>query len=221
MVTADPPDLLAAAGQMFAAAQAHGAQVTEEQLRASLRGLPAEDAARIAREYPPTLAAWVAAGLDPNNDPLRDLDAEDAVHPRIVAIVRLAKFKRGDDVECRLAELQGGRRPYQPPDVVLFAGSAEAVNAFRAEHCGDDPAALGTLIRSEADLDALMPLPSEAERKRSNLVMRLACALDDMAERFPDEPLLAEAPGWKDRPDFEQLLDAWEAGRHPAQLPTE
>jgi hypothetical protein len=44
----------------------------------------------------------------------------------------------------------------QAPDVVLFAGSLEAVNAFRAEHCGDDPAAPGTLIRSEADLDTFV-----------------------------------------------------------------
>jgi hypothetical protein len=69
----DPPDsaeLLAAAGKMFAAAQARGVRVTEEQFRASLRGLPAEDVARIASGYAGTLDDWIAMGLDPNDDAL-------------------------------------------------------------------------------------------------------------------------------------------------------
>jgi hypothetical protein len=69
----DPPDsaeLLAAARDMFAAAQKSGVRVTEEQFRASLRGLPSADIARIASGYAATLDDWIAMGLDPNEDPL-------------------------------------------------------------------------------------------------------------------------------------------------------
>ena len=73
-------------------------------------------------------------------------------------------------------------------------------------------AALEAVIRE-------MPLPTEAERKREALVGRLASALEDMGETLPAEhPVRRSAIHWKDREDFEQLLDAWEAGRYPAGL---
>lgn len=71
--TVDPLDsaeVLAAAREMFAAAQARGVRVTEEQFRASLRGLPAAEATRIADGYAHTLDEWIAMGLDPNDDPM-------------------------------------------------------------------------------------------------------------------------------------------------------
>lgn len=66
-----------------------------------------------------------------------------------------------------------------------------------------------------SDIIEKMPLPTEADRKRESLIGRLACALEDMSEALPaDHPVRREALGWKDREDFEHLLDVWEAGRY-------
>jgi hypothetical protein len=49
---------------------------------------------------------------------------------------------------------------------------------------------------------------------------RLAGALEDMRARGLTVGQIGENPvTWKDRPDLEQLLDAWEEGEHPAQQP--
>ncbi len=48
---------------------------------------------------------------------------------------------------------------------------------------------------------------------------RLACVLQEIGEKFPGNgALVDEAMGWRSRPDFEQRLDEWEAGDHPALL---
>lgn len=61
------------------------------------------------------------------------------------------------------------------------------------------------------------PAPSAAERRRRGLVARLACVLQEMREKFPgNTALVDEAMGWRSQPDFEHLLDVWEAGDHPA-----
>jgi hypothetical protein len=65
-----------------------------------------------------------------------------------------------------------------------------------------------------------LPPQTEEERKRSALICRLAGVLEDMRARGLGAAELGEDPiAWKDRPDFEQLLDAWELGEHPAQRP--
>jgi hypothetical protein len=69
----------------------------------------------------------------------------------------------------------------------------------------------------ERFIDAL-PLPTAAERAREALIARLACALEDMSETLPaDHRVRREAMGWRDRPDLEQLLEVWEAGRYAAR----
>jgi hypothetical protein len=60
-------------------------------------------------------------------------------------------------------------------------------------------------------LIAAMQLPSDADRKRDALIGRFASALEDMSEtHWADYAMRLEAVGWKDREDFEQLLDDWE-----------
>jgi hypothetical protein len=66
---------------------------------------------------------------------------------------------------------------------------------------------------SDATLDLMrsidaLPLPTEDERRRADLITRLACALEEMAET--NDPLLDQALGWKNQPDLAQRLDAWE-----------
>lgn len=61
------------------------------------------------------------------------------------------------------------------------------------------------------------PPTTEADRERSALLSRLADALEVLPS---GHPLVEEAVGWKDRPDLAELLDVWEAGRHPIQLRT-
>jgi hypothetical protein len=64
-----------------------------------------------------------------------------------------------------------------------------------------------------------MPPPPPEQQTRSRNICRLAAVLADMTEReIGPEELGEDAIAWKDRPDFEQLLDAWEAGQHPLQL---
>ena len=60
-----------------------------------------------------------------------------------------------------------------------------------------------------------MLLPTEADRKRDALIGRLASALEDMSETHrADHAVRLQAVGWKDREDFEHLLDVWETGRY-------
>ena len=62
-----------------------------------------------------------------------------------------------------------------------------------------------------------MPRSTEQESRRGALLRRLAIALEEMSETLPpDHALLGEAVGWKDRADFEALLEAWESGGLPA-----
>jgi hypothetical protein len=64
------------------------------------------------------------------------------------------------------------------------------------------------------------PPQTEDEQRRSALLARLAGALGDMRVRGLGVKELGEDPvAWKDRPDLESLLDAWERGEHPAQQP--
>ena len=72
--------------------------------------------------------------------------------------------------------------------------------------------------RQLENLIEAMPFPTEADRKRDALIGRLARALEDMSETLPpDHPVRLEAVDWKDREDFEHLLDVWEAGRYAAR----
>ncbi len=83
--------------------------------------------------------------------------------------------------------------------------------------------AMSTALPSDMEQDSLlraiaeMPLPTPEQRQRDSLIVRLACVLEEMAEKIPDSPLIDEAMGWRSRLDFEQLLETWEAGLHPAQ----
>jgi hypothetical protein len=64
---------------------------------------------------------------------------------------------------------------------------------------------------------ASQPIPSAEEQKRRALVSRLACVLQEISEKFPGNTALVDAAmSWRSRPDFEQHLDEWEAGDHPA-----
>ena len=81
-----------------------------------------------------------------------------------------------------------------------------------------------TAIHGDIEQDLLrhiagQPIPSAEEQQRRALVSRLACVLQEIAEKFPgNTALVDEAMGWRSRPDFEQRLDEWEAGDHPALL---
>ena len=87
-----PPELIAAAREMFAAARAGGVRVTEEELRASLRGrsLTTGDLTRIPREYKSALDDMIANGIDPNEDPLEGdfVALEEAIDKGLLGVTR-------------------------------------------------------------------------------------------------------------------------------------